>query len=272
MEDFLSGKIKKKAILVSEGATFMSSIIKDAMKEANFDVVSIRPILDEVRANVHVSNIIVVYLGEHIASSQEALSYIAEVVSQKEKELVIIGFKNELSLIYSLVPTLQVLAKELLRPLNAKDIIAYLQKVSSQMSSFYVKKKILVVDDDGVFLRTVHDWLSSKYSVSVVSSGVNAIKYLATNTPDLILLDFEMPVTDGPQILKMIRSEPSTQNIPVMFLTAKSDKDSVMTGISSKPDGYLLKTMTSDEIIRSVDEFFAKEKKAKKKEDDFWDF
>ena len=64
------------------------------------------------------------------------------------------------------------------------------------------------MDDDPTFLKLVKNWLEEEYKVTIVNSGMQAITYLATNTPDLILLDYEMPVTSGPQVLEMIRSDP----------------------------------------------------------------
>ena len=69
-----------------------------------------------------------------------------------------------------------------------------------------------------------------------------------------------MPVTTGPQVLEMLRSEPSTSGIPVMFLTVKSDKESVMKVVSLKPEKYLLKTMPPAELIANIEEFFEKQK------------
>ena len=90
----------------------------------------------------------------------------------------------------------------------------------------------------------------------MVSSGMNAITYLAKHTPDLILLDYEMPVASGPQILEMIRNETTTSNTPVIFLTGKGDKESVMSVVHLKPEGYILKSKTPDEIRMAVKDFF----------------
>ena len=87
-----------------------------------------------------------------------------------------------------------------------------------------------------------------------------AIKYLSTNRPDLVLLDYEMPIVDGKQVLGMIRSEMEFADIPVIFLTSKGDRESVLQVMSLKPEGYLLKTMPPADIINAVDEFFAKRK------------
>ena len=122
------------------------------------------------------------------------------------------------------------------------------------------KKKILVVDDSGQVLRNVKSWLEGRYSVTCANSGAMAIKYLTINKPDLVLLDYEMPIVNGKQILEMIRSENEFSDVSVIFLTGKDDKQTVMDVMNLKPDGYLLKTMKPYLIVKAVDEFFAKKK------------
>ncbi len=72
----------------------------------------------------------------------------------------------------------------------------------------------------------------------------------------MILLDHEMPVTSGPQVLEMLRSEEETKHIPVMFLTGKSDKESVMAVVALRPEGYFLKTIQREELLEKLQEFF----------------
>ena len=74
---------------------------------------------------------------------------------------------------------------------------------------------------------------------------------------DLVLLDYEMPVMNGPDVLKEIREMPAIKDIPVIFLTAKDDKESVMSVIRLKPAKYLLKSMPKEKLISSIDDFFA---------------
>ncbi len=76
----------------------------------------------------------------------------------------------------------------------------------------------------------------------------------------MILLDYEMPVTSGPQVLEMIRSETKTDTIPVIFLTGKGDRESVMKVVALKPDGYLLKSTDKATLLKSLEEFFEKRK------------
>ena len=108
-----------------------------------------------------------------------------------------------------------------------------------------------------MFLRSVKEWLSDTYQVAIVNSGINAITYLAKHHTDLILLDYEMPVASGPTVLAMIRSEESSKNIPVIFLTGKGDRESVTSVLSLKPEGYLLKTLAPAQIHKGVDDYFA---------------
>ena len=108
--------------------------------------------------------------------------------------------------------------------------------------------------------RNVKGWLEDKYQVILANSGAMAIKYLSTNRPDLVLLDYEMPIVDGKQVLGMIRSESEFSDIPVIFLTSKGDKESVMQVMDLKPDGYLLKTMPPEQIKQSIDTFFQRKR------------
>jgi CheY-like chemotaxis protein len=133
-----------------------------------------------------------------------------------------------------------------------KTISDYFDKVNS--GEF--KKSILVVDDDPNYLSIVREWLKDTYKVYMANSGLQAIKWLGKNSVDLILLDHEMPVTSGPQVLEMLRSDEETKSIPVMFLTGKGDKESVMKVVALKPEGYFLKSIQRQELLEKLNEFF----------------
>lgn len=120
------------------------------------------------------------------------------------------------------------------------------------------RKRILVVDDDPNILRSIKSWLENEYEVYLVNSGFNAIDFIAKHQIDLVLLDYEMPLFNGPEVLQKLRLHKDSEKLPVMFLTAKDDRDSVMTAIEQKADGYILKTRTPAEIIKTIKEFFKK--------------
>lgn len=121
-----------------------------------------------------------------------------------------------------------------------------------------VRKNILLVDDSDFMRARLVNLLSENYDVSEAASSIAAIQSIAMNKPDLIMLDYEMPICDGRQALEMIRSEKNTADIPVIFLTGKGDRESVQKVMTLKPEGYLLKSMPDAELLKYINTFFAK--------------
>ena len=120
------------------------------------------------------------------------------------------------------------------------------------------RKKVLVVDDSEMVRQVMKGLLQKEYKVSVAKSGIAAIRAMTLERPDLILLDYNMPVCDGALLLQMIRSEEDFADISVIFLTATIDKASVKRVVPLKPEGYLLKSMKPIEIKKRIDGFFAR--------------
>lgn len=138
------------------------------------------------------------------------------------------------------------------------EVEKYLNKNKEEKSAESQKKKVLVVDDSDFMLKTMQDLLGVDYDVMQAKSGMSAIRSITLKRPDLILLDYEMPVCDGSQILGMIRSEKELADIPVIFLTSRVDRESVKKVIELKPEGYLSKSLQPSDIKREVDHFFEK--------------
>lgn len=136
------------------------------------------------------------------------------------------------------------------------EIEKYLKKNEVKQEETSKKKKILVVDDSSVILLAMQELLGEEYDVTFASSGLSAISSLTLNRPDLILLDYEMPICNGRQVLEMIRAEADFADIAVIFLTGRVDKESVKQVLSLKPAGYLSKTLKPDEIKKNVDKYF----------------
>lgn len=136
---------------------------------------------------------------------------------------------------------------------SMEDIIKYLQE-----SDTVQKKKILVVDDSNLMLQVMKELLGNDYDVSTAKSGVSAIRAMTLDKPDLVLLDYEMPVCDGRQVLEMIRAEEELADTPVIFLTGSVDRERLQKIIPLKPAGYLLKTIRPAEIKENIAEYFRK--------------
>lgn len=118
------------------------------------------------------------------------------------------------------------------------------------------KKHILIIDDDVNMLKLLRMFLSDDYQVTIVDSGKQALEYVVRHTPDLILLDYMMPLFDGPHVLEIIRKREETKDVPVLFLTSVTDKEKVIKGLAQNPQGYLVKPVSRDELLQRVDEVF----------------
>lgn len=200
-------------------------------------------------------NAIVVYSSPEIAEDRTFLTFLSDRIDEKQTPYYLIGDSEELETLKKALPVSQ-RRLDFLRPVNVEEVS---MKISIDLLSnvgVRHRKKILVVDDSGTMLRKIKEWLDDKYKITLANSGARAMKALAIEIPDLVLLDYEMPIVDGRQVLSMMRAESEYQDIPVMFLTGKSDKESVMQVVSLKPEGYFLKNIGREELLEKLKEFF----------------
>ncbi|MCR5196655.1 MAG: response regulator [Pseudobutyrivibrio sp.] len=121
------------------------------------------------------------------------------------------------------------------------------------------KRHVIVVDDNPVLLRNMRNMLQDKYRVTLATSAAQCMKTLGQDKPDLIILDYEMPVVDGKQTLEMIRAESDYKDIPVIFLTGIADKEHVDAVLDLKPAGYFVKPPMQTKIINAIENIFLKQ-------------
>ncbi len=141
------------------------------------------------------------------------------------------------------------------------EVQKYLRGCEKQKTAKNKKKKILVVDDSDTVRMAMRELLGKDYQVAVANSGTSAIRSMTLEMPDLVLLDYEMPVCDGVQVLQMIRAEKEFADVPVFFLTSRVDKQSVTKVMPLRPEGYLVKGQSPEDIKRNIDGYFVKRKK-----------
>ena len=121
------------------------------------------------------------------------------------------------------------------------------------------KKHILVIDDDPMMLKLVNEQLHEKYNVATAISGKLALSFLEKKETDLILLDYEMPVDNGVEVLKKLRANPATKDIPVVFLTGVSSYAAIKEVVDMKPQGYLLKPIDSEGLLKVIMDVLGKQ-------------
>ena len=142
-------------------------------------------------------------------------------------------------------------------PLDAGNAMTEIEKYLMEKEQ-NTRRKILIVDDSITVRQRIKRLMAKDYDVSEVGSGISAFRSITLDRPDLILLDYEMPVCDGVHVLEMLHSEKEFADIPVIFLTCKDDRESVQKVLSLKADGYLLKYLNPMEIKKRIDEFFTR--------------
>lgn len=118
------------------------------------------------------------------------------------------------------------------------------------------KMRIMAVDDNTVNLATIEQELKDTYDVVLMLTGRRAIKYLYQNKVDLILLDVQMPIMDGIETLKEIRSLEDGVTIPVIFLTAKKDAVTVLEGSKLGIMDYITKPFDPDDLKERIERCF----------------
>lgn len=106
------------------------------------------------------------------------------------------------------------------------------------------KKTILAVDDTLANIDVVKGVLSSEYIVQVALNGKVALKIIEKKQPDLILLDIMMPEMDGYEVCQILKSQESTRDIPVIFLTAKAQEEDETKGLSLGAVDYITKPIS----------------------------
>ncbi len=246
---------EKRAILISEKEAFIARVlinkICDTVKECNF----VHWTVSDINANLQGVSLAVLFMEEGEKPSDDVLHFINETFEEKEVQMIVVGEMVDIQYVCNRLSS-NVIYTTFSRPVDNAKFAKTVKKYFEQVESGEMKKSILIVDDDPQYLTMVREWLKSSYKVIMANSGLQAIKMLGKSKVDLILLDHEMPVTSGPQVLEMLRSDPETSSIPVMFLTGKGDKESVMAVVALRPEGYMLKTIEKNELLNNLKEYF----------------
>ena len=112
---------------------------------------------------------------------------------------------------------------------------------------------ILVVDDTPENLTLMNNLLKDDYKVKVANSGEKALKIAAADSPpNLILLDIMMPGMDGYEVCRLLKSDPRTMNIPVIFLTARSDMEDEQKGLELGAVDYIIKPISPPIVMARI--------------------
>ena len=119
------------------------------------------------------------------------------------------------------------------------------------------KPKVLAVDDTLFMLKTISLALGDDYDVFTLTDPMLVEKFLSQVTPDLILLDYQMPDLNGFDLVPVIRKSEKNKNIPIIFLTSKSTNDPESTAAMLGASDYIVKPFQADVLREKVAKYIA---------------
>jgi len=245
----------ERMIVIGEKESFLIRVLVKKANDAGIDCAFVPWRINDINAVWDRTGLITVFMDNNEPPRDDVLRFLIDKSTDDDKQMILIGEARDLQYLNDRIPQTLVY-KTFLRPVDNEAFIGSIKELVRKVEAGEYKKSILIVDDDPNYLSLVREWLREKYKVSMANSGLQAIKWLGRNKADLILLDYEMPVTSGPQVLEMLRNDTETSSIPVIFLTGKGDKESVMAVVSLKPEGYFLKTIQREELLEKLSEYF----------------
>ncbi len=251
--------MENKVLIISSSETFLVKGFSAKLREIGVKTEYSTTKIKSIKSVAEDVDFFLFYMDESVKELTEVMVYLNDLCTEENKKMILIGTRIEYEAVMN-----NMLKKNVLewfeRPLDMNVFIAKMQDYIDDANVEARKKCILIVDDDVTYMRLISDWLKDQYRVGMANSGAQAIAWLAKNQADLILLDYEMPVTTGPQVLEMLKSEASTNSIPVMFLTGKGDRQSIMNVLSLRPADYLLKTIDKKTLREKLGQFFLQQR------------
>lgn len=130
--------------------------------------------------------------------------------------------------------------------------IRYDRASGTVIEAAYARKCVLAIDDNEIQLRMLNEMLKAEYDVMLANSAVKALTMIGKRVPDVILLDYDMPMCDGRMALQMIRELEEAKDVPVIFLTGVKAAAHIRAVLELHPAGYLLKPAKSDVLREEI--------------------
>jgi CheY-like chemotaxis protein len=130
--------------------------------------------------------------------------------------------------------------------------------LSHQASFIAPDAHVLIVDDNDMNCFVANSLLKeTQMQTTIAHSGAEALEALQKQRFHVVLLDYMMPEEDGPTVLRQLREVPEYADIPVIFLTGMTEKNTVIRTLTElKPDGYIIKPSRKSEIVAKIIDVF----------------
>ncbi|MDD5948115.1 MAG: response regulator [Lachnospiraceae bacterium] len=142
----------------------------------------------------------------------------------------------------------------LIKPVNRDELIHKILEVCENKRRQQHVKTVLAIDDDMSYLKQLNSILKDYYNVIMINSTKLALDYLTTHTPDVILLDYQMPLYNGVALLSIIRQNGNNQNIPIIILSGTMDQKVLLDFYPYSPAAFLAKPVSKNTLLEKLQE------------------
>ncbi len=141
------------------------------------------------------------------------------------------------------------------KPINKGDLREKIVELFNNKKELIGKKKtILLIDDDMVYLKQINNFLADNYNVIMINSSKLALEYLSRHVPDVIILDYQMPVYDGANVMSIIKNHIKGKEVPIIMLSGV-DKIEVMRKTRTfNLAGYLSKPISKEQLEDKIEQ------------------
>lgn len=248
----------KKVLIITENTRgYFINTVKNAIDSIGIEATLVAGTFGDVDAIPFFPPLVVVSIGDTDTPYHILIPHILQKCEDSNSKIILIA-TNQTDLDSFKEALVSKVIDDFLRPVDLSLFADVVRTRLLDIQNNGHRKHILVVDDSGVILRSLHSMLENDYSVALANSASVAFTSISKLRPDLILLDYEMPVCSGAQFLEMLRADEELKTIPVFFLTSKSDAESVKSVMALKPEGYILKTEDNSQLLQTIRSFFYK--------------
>ncbi len=203
--------MNRRVVVFASAEGFMVRGLETKLKNINVIAEYLPFKLNEITKNIarcDKADMFIIFTDDSITKYYDVLVFLKDYSVENDKQIIVIGQKEEFEDLERFIPNKYIYGY-FNRPLDMEKLLTDVEKSVTGESQAGKKKNILIVDDDVSYMTMIMDWLSDLYRISVANSGMQAITWLANNKPDLILLDYEMPITTGTQVLEILLSQTS---------------------------------------------------------------
>jgi len=141
----------------------------------------------------------------------------------------------------------------LVKPINKVELQNKVIEVfEKKVEPALIRKNVLLVDDDMVYLKQINNLLSDKYNVIMINSPKLALEYLCKHVPDIIVLDYQMPLYNGANVMSIIKNNVVGKEVPIIILSGMDKEDVIRECASFNPVAYLTKPISKKELEETI--------------------